>query len=312
MRLARELIIGLGLASLVLACAPSIASINADLRKQDDAKIAACRGGRAAVCHEAGYAFESGNFGRPKDSAKALEIWTIGCRGDDYMSCQAMNNAFFAARDKPGGPERAYQAYSELCSSGVAFACSRQAEALRDGKGTAKDAAAAVPLFAKACDSYSLDAPPKDQSATSRATEARAACAYLAVLLRYSEGVKDEAKAAAVEQREKALGAHVDQRLAAQKAENERAAARAAARANATQDADGEAANAPAGKSSRPGGSGQGWGSGMSRDLACADAKLKATSNAGCDNLMSAVGGDSCDCTSMANMWQCTTTVRCR
>jgi hypothetical protein len=58
---------------------------------------------------------------------------------------------------------------------------------------------------------------------------------------------------------------------------------------------------------------GTGTGQGPNRDLACAAAKLLATQNAGCTQILSAVGGAACDCNAVTrNFWSCTTQVTCR
>lgn len=242
----------------------------------------------------------------PSDRANAVELAKKAYTNDRDLTNTAIGIYSSLAKEAPGEARKlAEWLYTSKTASDV-----RGAEvwvmALAQGVGAPPDQAKSHAVAKELCESLARGSSNACyQHCANVPAGERDACMARA---KQKQQADIEAMTHEISEASKASTARMNARL---EAANKRRQAYQAAKAPPPAAA-APAENGGAKAGGKAGRTGKGWGMGMSRDLACADAKLKATSSAGCDDLTSAIGGAACDCSQMGVQWSCTTSVTCR
>jgi hypothetical protein len=267
--------------------------------------------------------------GSPSDRAGAAELAKKACTNDRGLCGSAMTVFMALSKEAPGEARKlADWLYANKTATDVR-GTEAYVFALQQGVGGPKDPAKSAAISKELCGSLargaSMQCFTQCYGASVPAGPQRDSCLEQAKQKQQAdmEAIKRES-----EEDVKATQAHIQARIEAGKRRREAfeaskpkpAPVTRTQTATASNDDDDDEEETPrskkrgakGGKSGTAGQSGNGWGMGMSRDLACADAKLKATSAAGCDNLTSAIGGAACDCSKLGIQWSCQTSVTCR
>lgn len=303
------------------------ASVQTTQHIGDDYLEARCRGGTASVdakeCFMAGMAQASGAGGRPVDLDKATVLWVLGCRKHDLdPSCTALLTETRTLQAS-GDPARAVRALSILefmCSTGHVRMCNALADAYESGQGAQKNPRKALEIYEKDCSAFGVS-----EESAERANWAMTACQRAGLLVRHgADGVAaNEAQALAIDGRGAVISKRFEELTAAEnaRAEHDRQAVEAKAREaqEARQDAS-EAEARAARRGADPGGgtgdgasagvprAGHGTSFGMTQAVACLQAKMSASTLAGCPG--QGMGG-SCDCNKVGNQYACNFDLTC-
>lgn len=111
-----------------------------------------CTKGNAPSCGSAGTLHVTGSGGASRDEKKARELLTKGCEGSDTKSCTNLGVLMMQGRGGAKDAAAASKNFEKACADADALACGMLGAQYRTGDGVTKDEAKAVALLQKGCE----------------------------------------------------------------------------------------------------------------------------------------------------------------
>ena len=88
----------------------------------------ACEDGETARCYVAGLSYFDGTGGAPRDRFRAMQLYRLGCRGEDLKSCVALADALADGEGGQADAMEILEPYQQACARGAGLACRRMGD----------------------------------------------------------------------------------------------------------------------------------------------------------------------------------------
>jgi TPR repeat protein len=117
-----------------------------------------CNGGDGASCNNLGILLEHGDGVASVDLVRACQVFERGCTLSETFACTSFGSCLKTGTGRPRDVEGAYAHYTRACASGHHVACRLAAALELEGSGTARNVDRAITSLRSLCDGTPPDA----------------------------------------------------------------------------------------------------------------------------------------------------------